>query len=159
VQQVLQGLGIDLNAETTEAGRPWLEVLNKIDVLDPEQRELVLAQAKRDPLTLPISAVSGEGCDQLLARVEEALATNRLIRRYRLPHDQGAAMSWLYQNGEVLERDDQDEWTELTVRLEPMDVERFTRLHHLLPMDEAAEIAATASSSTEPSPDQSGEIA
>ncbi|HVJ42781.1 MAG TPA: GTPase HflX [Dongiaceae bacterium] len=143
VQQVLQGLGIDLTAETTEAGRPWLEVLNKIDLLEEEARAQIQAQAQRDTHEVPISAIDGAGCNELLVRIEQVLAHNRLIRRYHLAHDQGAPMSWLYQNGEVLEREDRDEGSDLTVRLAPADVERFTRLHGLLPIVDEAETMPT----------------
>jgi len=141
VQHVLQGLGIDLSAEQTEAGRPWLEVLNKIDLLEAEAHGQLLAQASRDSTLVPISAVSGEGCDALLSCIEEMLATNRLIRLYRLGHEQGGAVSWLYQNGEVLERVDRDEWAELTVRLAPVEIERFSRQFGFLPVDDVAEEA------------------
>jgi GTP-binding protein HflX len=152
VQQVLQGLGIDLAAEATKAGRNWLEILNKIDLLAPELREQILAQAERETVIVPISAVSGEGCDDLLARVEDMLATNRLIRRYRVPHDQGAAVAWLYQHGEVLDREDQDEWAELIVRLAPVDVERFTRLYRMLPIDDAPAAGEVSETSSTESP-------
>lgn len=152
VQQVLQGLGIDLAAEATKAGRNWLEILNKIDLLAPELREQILAQAERETVIVPISAVSGEGCDDLLARVEDMLATNRLIRRYRVPHDQGAAVSWLYQHGEVLDREDQDEWAELIVRLAPVDVERFTRFYRMLPIDDAPVAGEVSETSSTESP-------
>jgi GTP-binding protein HflX len=139
VQQVLLGLGIDLSAEATEAGRAWLEVLNKIDLLEPEQRDQIAEQTVRDEHAVAISAVEGLGCDKLLARIEELLASNRLVRTYRLPHEQGAAMSWLYQHGEVLAREDGEEGSDLTVRLSPVDVERFTRQYGLLPLTDETE--------------------
>jgi GTP-binding protein HflX len=161
VQQVLQGLGIDLVADATKAAdstsgetaktsRIWLEILNKIDLLDSDLREQIMIEVKPETTTLPVSAISGEGCDELLVRIEDMLATNRLIRRYRLPHDQGAAAAWLYQNGEVLDREDQEEWTELIVRLAPLDVERFTRLYGLMPASDvpASDAAESGDSST-----------
>lgn len=144
VQQVLLGLGIDLAAKETKAGHAWLEILNKIDLLDAEDREQIMAQAEREENILPISAVSGEGCAELLAGIEEALAINRLIRRYRVPHDQGAAVAWLHQHGEVLDREDLNEWTELIVRLAPVDAERFSRLYKMMPVDDAGDLAETA---------------
>ncbi len=152
VQQVLQGLGIDLTGSTGDAGRPGLEILNKTDLLDDEQREQVHSQAKRDDTILPISAVSGEGCAALLSRIEDALATNRLVRRYRLAHDQGSPLSWLYQHGEVLERLDEDEWTELTVRLAPLDLERFARQFGLMPVGDEADIAESVIAASESNP-------
>ncbi|HWT97770.1 MAG TPA: GTPase HflX [Terriglobales bacterium] len=139
VQQVLLGLGIDLSAEATEAGRAWLEVLNKIDLLEPEQRDQIAEQTVRDEHAVAISAVEGLGCDKLLAQIEELLASNRLVRTYRLAHEQGAAMSWLYQHGEVLAREDGEEGSDLTVRLSPVDVERFTRQYGLLPLTDETE--------------------
>jgi GTP-binding protein HflX len=157
VQQVLLGLGIDLNAEVDarevdagggETGRAWLEVLNKIDLLEPEQRDQVAQQAARDDRLIAISAVEGLGCDKLLTRIEDLLAHNRLVRTYRLAHEQGAAMSWLYKNGEVLARADGEEGSDLTVRLAPVDIERFTRQYGLLPLTDETEsgqpVAATA---------------
>jgi hypothetical protein len=36
-------------------------------------------------------------------------------------------MAWLYSHGEVLNRTDDEEQTEITVRLAPEDVQRFER--------------------------------
>jgi GTP-binding protein HflX len=133
VEQVLSGLGIEMamgdDGVLPSTGRTILEVLNKIDLMEPDQRQSLLDQAKRDPRLVPISAATGEGCDALLAEIERQLAANRLVVTYHLGHDQGSAVSWLYQHGEVLERADNDESAELTVRLSPTDVERFERLH------------------------------
>lgn len=133
VEQVLSGLGIEMatgdDGVLPSTGRTILEVLNKIDLMEADQRQNLLDQAKRDPRLVPISAVTGEGCDALLAEIERQLAANRLVVTYHLGHDQGSAVSWLYQHGEVLERADSDESAELTVRLSPTDVERFERLH------------------------------
>jgi GTP-binding protein HflX len=133
VEQVLSGLGIEMatgdDGVLPSTGRTILEVLNKIDLMEADQRQSLLDQAKRDPRLVPISAVTGEGCDALLAEIERQLAANRLVVTYHLGHDQGGAVSWLYQHGEVLERADSDESAELTVRLSPTDVERFERLH------------------------------
>jgi GTPase len=134
VEHVLQGLGIEMPAVSddgrpVESSRTILEVLNKIDLMEPELRERLVDQAQRDPRLIPISAITGEGCGELLTEIEHHLAANRLVVTYQLTHDRGSAVSWLYQHGEVLERADTDDAAELTVRLSPMDVERFERLH------------------------------
>jgi len=133
VEHVLQGLGIEMPA-VSDDGMPVespniLEVLNKIDLMEPELRQRLADQAERDPRLIPISAITGDGCDELLTKIEHYLAANRLVVTYQLGHDRGSAVSWLYQHGEVLERADTDDAAELTVRLSPMDVERFERLH------------------------------
>jgi GTP-binding protein HflX len=122
VEAVLQGLG--LGHEITDN---MFEVLNKVDLLDPETRAAILTQAARDPRQKAISALTGEGLDELLAAIDQRLSAQRVVETYRLDHADGAAMAWLYAHGEVLERRDNDTFAELTVRLSPEDVQRFAR--------------------------------
>jgi GTP-binding protein HflX len=104
-------------------------VLNKVDLLDPEQRQVVLEQARRDVGTVLISARTGEGTDRLLAVIDERLGAARRTVEFLLPHGSGAAIAWLYDHGEVDERWDEDEVSHIRVRLDPADVTRFERLH------------------------------
>jgi GTP-binding protein HflX len=103
------------------------EVLNKTDLLDDAARDALLAQSARDPRLRPISALTGDGIDALLSAVDERLSAQRVVETYRLGHEEGAAMAWLYSHGEVLNRTDDEEQTEITVRLAPEDVQRFER--------------------------------
>ena len=103
------------------------EILNKIDLLDEPARDALLTQASRDQRQMPISALTGAGIDGLLAAVDARLAAQRRVETYRLGHDEGAAQAWLYSHGEVLERVDDEDVTEITVRLAPEDVQRFER--------------------------------
>ena len=103
-----------------------LEVWNKVDQLDPEAREELAARATRVE-AVPVSALSGEGCDALLAeiaaRIDEAppVAT-------RLGAGQGEALAWLYRNGRVVSREDEDDGAvRLEVRLDPQALGRFER--------------------------------
>jgi GTP-binding protein HflX len=122
VEAVLESLGL---AEML--GERMIEVLNKIDRIEPEAREALLEQAKRRHPAVAISAVGGEGCDRLIAMIESRLRNSRFTLTYRLPHDQGAAGAWLYEHGEVQDRRDEAGYFELTVRLSPDDSERFER--------------------------------
>ena len=122
VEAVLAGLG--LGSEITEA---MFEILNKTDLLDEPAREALLAQASRDARQMPISALTGAGVDALLAAVDARLAAQRTVETYRLGHDEGAAQAWLYSHGEVLGRVDEEDFTDITVRLAPEDVQRFER--------------------------------
>ena len=48
----------------------------------------------------------------------------------------GAGLAWLYERGEVLERDDSDGRARVTVRLAPRDIARFRkRLAERLPVE------------------------
>jgi GTP-binding protein HflX len=122
VEAVLGSLGIgEMLSER------MVEVLNKIDRIEPEAREALLEQAKRRHPAVAISAIDGEGCDRLIDMIESRLRNTQHMLTYRLAHDQGAASAWLYQHGEVQERKDEEGYSELTVRLSPEDTERFER--------------------------------
>jgi len=120
VESVLREIGMP------EHLRP-IEVLNKIDLLPDGTRTEVLNQAARDPLMVPLSALTGEGCEQLLADIDAALAAERLIITVDLPLSDGAAIAWLYQHGEVLERSDDEAEAHLRVRIAAADAARFER--------------------------------
>jgi GTP-binding protein HflX len=122
VEAVLESLGLN-----TILGERMIEVLNKIDLVDADSREALLEQSKRHRPAVAISALSGEGCDRLIETVEAKLRATLLTQTYRLAHNQGGAIAWLYEHGEVVQRHDADEHSELTVRLTPGDAERFER--------------------------------
>jgi GTPase len=102
-----------------------VEVLNKIDRIEPDERAALIEQTKRHYPVVAIAATTGEGCDQLIDIIEAKLGARLLTLTYHLSHDQGAAAAWLYQHGEVLSRNDQADHSALTVRLAPAEVERF----------------------------------
>ncbi len=103
VEQVLKSLG--LTGEKAEGPqRPIVEVLNKIDRLEPEAREAMLNSASRDPLTVAVSALTGEGTDELLALIDRLVVDKGTPLRVTLQPDEGEAMAWLHQNGQVRKR-------------------------------------------------------
>ncbi|NQW10916.1 MAG: GTPase HflX [Alphaproteobacteria bacterium] len=121
---VLRELGID---ETTRAGR-MLEVLNKIDLL-PEDQRIVLRQrtiASNEPVAA-VSAVTGEGVDTLIARIETLLGVDDRVCRFRIDLREGEVLAWLYAHGEVIERVDDDQHARVSVSLGPADLARFEK--------------------------------
>ncbi len=72
-----------------------------------------------------VSALTGAGCDRLEEEIEQRLARDRQVATYRLGHDRGGDIAWLYQHGEVLERHDDEDGASLTVRLSADDRRRF----------------------------------
>jgi GTPase len=116
----------DLEADPLH-GHTVVEVLNKIDLLPAEDRNKLKALV-RDGNRLPVSAVSGEGLEELLAEIDRRLARDRDVARYRVSHAEGSALAWLYSHGTVLERRDDDEFAYVTVSLDPDERARFERL-------------------------------
>jgi len=120
VEGVLRDLGL---AETVDRG--LLEAWNKIDLLDAHGIEEILNQARREKQVITLSAVTGEGVGVLVNRLDDILAAERVVRSYTVPHEDGAAMAWLYQHGDVVTRTDDEESAHVVVRLDPIDAGRF----------------------------------
>jgi GTPase len=124
VQTVLADLGL----EEEDAGGGFVEVLNKIDLMAIEERESLARQApRRNTPTVLLSAATGEGCDRLLALLDDGLAAAMQMLEISLAVDDGASLAWLYDHGEVVERKDGDETVHLKVRLAAANAARFAR--------------------------------
>lgn len=111
-----------------EFGKPVIEVLNKIDLLDAEAREYQLNKTGRsDAPTAAVCALTGEGCEALLEEIERFLGRRFEVIDVALPYTNGAEAAWFYEHGEVLERDDTDDGVHLKVRLSPENIARYRR--------------------------------
>ena len=125
VAKVLGELGIE------PGDRRLIEVWNKIDRLDAEGRARVLNLAERQPaenMPVPLSALSGEGIDRLIAAIEERLGEGRLTMDLLLDPADGAGLSWLYRHSEVLSKDMNDDGKmAVTVRADPKNADMVRR--------------------------------
>ena len=116
VEAVLRQLGID-----PAGGQGILEVWNKIDRLDPEARENIRNIAARRTPDRPcflVSAETGEGIDDLLTAIEDRLAATRTTLHLSIDAADGAGVSWLHRNSEVLGKDLRDGRYDMTVRVD-----------------------------------------
>jgi len=120
VHGVLTDMGL---GETVERG--LIEALNKIDLLTEEQRGTLRNQARRNRDAVPVSAASGEGCDELVALLDRRLDGERPSVRLDVKLSDGAAIAWLYQHGEVLNRSDDENEAHVEVRMSEADLGRF----------------------------------
>ena len=115
VHRVLGELGV-------ARGENYLEVLNKIDALDGD------VPAARDRREIMLSARTGENCAALAERLDALLATGREVVRVELAQADGAAISWLYRNAEVLKRLDRGEFAHLEVAISEAALARFRKI-------------------------------
>jgi len=135
VLKVLTDLGLGEDTET-----PITEALNKIDLLPAEARaaleERVARQDNNPPVA--ISAVTGQGLDRLVQRIQDVLGDKLSELELDLGFDEGATLAWIYEHGEVLDRADGEDGIHLRVRLDPrshsqlltrIDSSRQSRLH------------------------------
>lgn len=108
------------------SAKPVVEALNKIDLLDDETREFVTNRARfGNQAAVPISAMTGTGCEQLLDVVDDILTSHYLSRAIDLPFENGAALAWLYERAEVLSREDGETGVHLDLRIAPDVAARF----------------------------------
>jgi len=134
VDAVLRQLGIDPGADS---GQRIIEVWNKIDRFEPEERENLRNIAVRRPPERPcylVSAHTGEGIDALLAAIEERLAATRTTLDLSIDAADGAGISWLHRNAEVLTKELHDGRYDMTVRVDETKrdivVNRFAAVPH-----------------------------
>ncbi|MBZ6381484.1 GTPase HflX [Sphingomonas sanguinis] len=120
VEAVLTEIGVD--PET-----PRFEAWNKVDLIEGDNREDVLVEAARRPNIVALSAMTGEGVDDLIEQVAAALTSGH--RRYRIALDagDGAGAAWLHAHGEVLDQVIEGDQAVYDVRLSEPDYERFNR--------------------------------
>jgi GTP-binding protein HflX len=126
VDAVLRQLGVEAD------GNRILEIWNKIDRFDPEQRENldnIAARRSDDRPCFMVSAETGEGVEELLLAIEQRLAAWRSVLDLTIDAADGAGVSWLHRNAEVLSKELQDGRYAMTVRVDETKrdvvIERF----------------------------------
>lgn len=108
--------------------QPPIEVLNKIDLLDDCQK-FALQRSNSSLLEkIPISAISGEGLSNLISTIEGVLDQTHACHHIKISLADGAALAWLYRNGQVLERNDDDTYAHISVTLNSIEYQRFNGL-------------------------------
>jgi GTP-binding protein HflX len=106
VREVLRDVGV--------SGVPELVVINKADVAD----EMTLARLRRqEPLSVVVSARTGEGVDRLLEAIDEHLPRADHEVRALVPYDRGDLVARVHDRGEVLAQEHTAEGTALHARV------------------------------------------
>ena len=98
-----------------------IEVLNKADLLGGVDGVPVRAGS------VAVSAMTGDGLNALLAAIDTRIAAGMELLEYDIPPEDGARLAWLYQHGEIVDREDTDTNVHVTVRMLKADVARFER--------------------------------
>ncbi|HZT27485.1 MAG TPA: GTPase HflX [Pseudolabrys sp.] len=121
VRKILVELGIN------DSDPRLIEVWNKIDRLDSQERTRVFNLAERlsdRHKRAAVSALSGEGIDRLLDVIEMRLGETRRMLQVSIDASDGAGLSWLYRHSEVLSRKLRDDGTlAVNLRADPKNAE------------------------------------
>lgn len=114
---------------------PIVEAWNKWDLLVADRAEELHEQlmAHSDEVIVPVSALTGEGCEALLETVSRLLTQGARLHTFVVPLSDGQRLAWLHAHGEVVFESDAGEdergpLRRLEVRLEPRELGRFSRL-------------------------------
>lgn len=124
VLNVLEELGVEPGQ-----GRPFVEILNKIDLLEPDVRTSLLSQNTANADTqVAVSARTGEGLPAFLGKLESILTSSNINYRVTLEPGDGESIAWAYRHGQVHERSFSDTGeTILRLGAPPQEAERFER--------------------------------
>ena len=120
VVKVLDGMVKD-GAIASDWPSRTIEVLNKADLLGGPA-----GVVPRDGC-IAVSALTGDGLPALLRAMDDRLSAGMQVATYLVPSADGAGLAWLYEHGEVVDRDDVEDGAQVTVRLRPEDRVRFER--------------------------------
>lgn len=79
-----------------------IEVLNKSDLLDSEEKEILQNQINTMDKTILCSALSGEGTEDLLNYIDRIIHAEDQTVQLVMPVIKGKAISWIHDNANVL---------------------------------------------------------
>ena len=129
VLQVLADLGV-VGEQSEGSEIPILEVWNKLDLLSGEERAELEEVASADKDVVAISALTGEGVDDFLSRVDAILTAGSREHEITLEPDEGKALAWLHQHGHVLSDEPKGDKgrRSLVVKLSDKEYGRFQSL-------------------------------
>ncbi len=121
VRDILADLGV---GEDTASFEVW----NKIDNLSPDQREAIETQAARIDGIFAISALTGDGLDDLLDAVSEGLKDPRQDETILIAFDEGRKRAWLFDRGLVADESETDEGWQIDVSWSQKQRDRYQKL-------------------------------
>ena len=119
VRETLAQIGLDGPARP-----PIVEVWNKID-----QKPGIRSRPHEaiDGSAVALSALTGEGIDELLTLLSKWVTQDAQVLQLRLDAGDGRSLAFCHQHGTVLAQRQAEDVLEVEVRLRPKDAVRFSR--------------------------------
>jgi GTP-binding protein HflX len=117
---------LDQMGAGAENGVTIVEVWNKIDRLDEAAADALRAKAAANANAVAVSAVTGEGIQPLLARIETSLSGEKIRRHVVIRPEHQATLSWIYDRATVRDRDDREDGSvALEIEITEYEAERM----------------------------------
>jgi GTPase len=117
VDEVLEEIGA--------GGKPRLLVLNKADLLEEEERSEAIL---RTPDAVLVSALTGEGLDQLRAAIEAAFEDTLAEVELLVPYAEGGRLHELHELAGDLRREEREDGVFVQARVPRAELHRFADL-------------------------------
>lgn len=125
VFEVIKELGLDLTE--SEKSVPYIEALNKVDLMDADGLEALEHIAERHSEIAPVSAVTGQGCDLLIEKIEAALSETDIQICVPVDYADGKTQAWLRAHSQIDEEICDETGYKFTVTVDPIDWGRFVK--------------------------------
>lgn len=120
VLNVLHHLGL----EAIEHQDNYIEVYNKTDLLEKSALDLLVNKKQ----LVPTSAISGQGCDRLLEKIDKILDCDCKIIDLKIDASDGKLWAWLHRNAEILNSELQNEKMKINLRINASDYRRLQKI-------------------------------
>ncbi len=119
VGEVLEEIGV--------TDKPIITALNKIDRLPPEGLERTQELRARFPDSIPVSALTGQGLENLIVAIEELLTETFTAVKVHIPYREGDLVALFHQRGLIEEETHDATGTTLVGRLPARVAPLFAR--------------------------------
>lgn len=123
----LAGEGALEGGEEAVEPPPIIEAWNKLDLLDDDAAALVREMAVRRDDVVILSALTGEGVDDLQRKISSRLTAGAQVHQLHVSLSDGAALAWLHEHGEVIRSHAADGDMVVDVRLSESALARFRK--------------------------------
>ena len=104
------------------SGKPAVLVLNKMDIVLEKQRLPISAAGIS---SVEISAVKGDGLDELLKMIMKTIPSDEMEYEIYVPYSAGGVVSYVHENGKLLEEEYTGDGTRIRGRMKRARVEKI----------------------------------
>jgi GTP-binding protein HflX len=129
VLDVLHNLGLN----EIQSSDNYIEVFNKCDLLDTENKILWDNKTNVSKSNVLVSAYTGSGCNRLLEIIDEKLSKSNQVYEITIPASEGKILSWIYENSEVSRIENIDNSNILTTQISPENISRLINMCEIIP--------------------------
>ena len=107
---------------------PQLEIWNKLDLVTGSARESLDSQTQNRPSVFAVSALTGQGIDDLLAAISGMFDLEKTEQTLTIDFGNGRARAWLHAEDVIESEDQTDDGWQITVRWTDRQEKRFRAL-------------------------------